>query len=124
MAYIDGSAVMNNGNKTMFSIQKYKPLLETDFRCADTCCAVMKKAPAKKFAKQSGKKPITAQMADEGKQRETQWLLKGCNAFDTKNPISNPMSFWTEQDVLRYIKENNIKIASVYGEIEYASEPE
>jgi 3'-phosphoadenosine 5'-phosphosulfate sulfotransferase (PAPS reductase)/FAD synthetase len=31
--------------------------------------------------------------------------------------MSNPMSFWTEQDVLRYIKENNIPICSVYGEI-------
>ena len=27
------------------------------------------------------------------------------------------MSFWTEQDVLQYIKEYNIPIASVYGEI-------
>ena len=34
-----------------------------------------------------------------------------------KSPISNPMSFWTEQDVLHYIKENNIPIASVYGKI-------
>lgn len=34
-----------------------------------------------------------------------------------KEPISNPMSFWTEQDVLHYIKENNIEICSVYGDI-------
>ena len=34
-----------------------------------------------------------------------------------KSPVSTPMSFWTEQDVLKYIKENNIKIASVYGDI-------
>ena len=47
------------------------------------------------------------------------WLQNGCNAFDCKRPISNPMSFWTEQDVLQYIKENNIKIASVYGDIVY-----
>lgn len=44
-------------------------------------------------------------------------MQNGCNAFEAKNPISNPMSFWTEQDVLRYIKDNNIRIASVYGEI-------
>ena len=35
----------------------------------------------------------------------------------TSPPISNPMSFWTEQDVLKYIKENNLPIASVYGEV-------
>ena len=27
------------------------------------------------------------------------------------------MSFWTEQDVLKYIRENNIKICSVYGDV-------
>lgn len=46
------------------------------------------------------------------------WMRQGCNAFAAKRPISNPMSFWTEQDVLRYIVENDIKIARVYGTIE------
>lgn len=27
------------------------------------------------------------------------------------------MSFWTEQDVLQYLKENDISYASIYGEI-------
>lgn len=119
MRYVDGTAKMNNANKSMFCVEKYKPLLQTDFRCADNCCAVMKKSPAKTFARNTGKKPITAQMAAESKQRTTQWMLKGCNAFESKNPISNPMSFWTEQDVLQYIKENNIPIASVYGEVKF-----
>ena len=34
-----------------------------------------------------------------------------------KSPISNPMAFWTEQDVLEYIKTNNLLIASVYGDV-------
>ena len=33
------------------------------------------------------------------------------------SPISNPMSFWTEQDVLLYIKQNNLQICSVYGDV-------
>lgn len=44
-------------------------------------------------------------------------LRSGCNAFENTHPMSNPMAIWTEQDVLRYIKENNIPIASVYGDI-------
>ena len=119
MRYVDGTAKMNNANKSRFCVEKYKPLLQTDFMCADACCAVMKKSPAKIFARKTGKKPITAQMAAESKQRTTQWMLKGCNAFESKNPISNPMSFWTEQDVLQYIKQNGIPIASVYGDIVY-----
>ena len=43
--------------------------------------------------------------------------MNGCNGFDMKSPISNPMSFWTEQDVLQYMKKYNLPIASVYGDI-------
>lgn len=71
MKYVDGRAIMENSNKSRYCVQKYAPLLETDFRCADTCCAVMKKSPAKKFANKTGKKPITAQMASESKQLKT-----------------------------------------------------
>ena len=60
---------------------------------------------------------MTAQMASESRLRTQKWLQHGCNGFDLKIPTSNPMSFWTEQDVLQYIKENNIKICSVYGDI-------
>jgi 3'-phosphoadenosine 5'-phosphosulfate sulfotransferase (PAPS reductase)/FAD synthetase len=49
--------------------------------------------------------------------RESQWIAHGCNNFDSDHPISNPMSFWTDQDVLQYIKQNNIEICSVYGDI-------
>ena len=42
-------------------------------------------------------------MASESRLRKEQWLIHGCNAFDTKRPRSQPMSFWTEQDVLEYI---------------------
>ena len=112
-----GMAKDKNGNKSIFNKEKYKPLLYTDFMCSHYCCNVMKKKPAKQYAKQSGKKPITAQMASESQVREQQWLKNGCNGFEMKSPISNPMSFWTEQDVLQYIKENNLPIASVYGDV-------
>lgn len=124
LRYVTGEAEMKDGKKSRFCVEKYAPLLKTDFKCADSCCAIMKKSPAKAFAKKTGKKPITAQMADESKQREAQWMNKGCNAFESKNPISNPMSFWTEQDVLKYIKENEILIASVYGDVVYKDDPD
>ena len=117
-----GTAKDKTGNKSIFNKEKYKPLLYTDFICSNYCCNVMKKKPAKEYAKQSGKKPITAQMASESKIREQQWLKNGCNGFDMKSPISNPMSFWTEQDVLKYIKENNLPIASVYGDVVYSDD--
>lgn len=122
--FVQGTAKMPNGELSRFNIKKYAPLLEADFNVSDKCCYAMKKKPLKEYGKVSHKVPITAQMADESKMRLCQWLQKGCNAFDTKNPMSNPMSFWTEQNVLQYIKQYKIPIASVYGSVEYATEPD
>ena len=98
-----------------YAMHKWTPLTKVDFKISEKCCDNMKKKPAKKLDKYA----ITATMAVESKFREEKWLQNGCNAFDCKRPISNPMSFWTEQDVLQYIKENNLPIASVYGDIVY-----
>lgn len=56
-------------------------------------------------------------MAAESNLRKLEYLKKGCNSFDTKRPASTPLGFWTEQDILQYIKENNIPYCSIYGEI-------
>ena len=60
---------------------------------------------------------MMGQMASESKLRTQKWLMYGCNGFEMKHQVSNPMAFWTEQDVLLYITEHNIPICSVYGEI-------
>jgi 3'-phosphoadenosine 5'-phosphosulfate sulfotransferase (PAPS reductase)/FAD synthetase len=77
----------------------------------------MKKKPAKKYAHETGRKPMTGQMAHESVSRENLWMQYGCNGFDMKEPISNPMAFWTEQDVLHYIKKFNVPYCPVYGDI-------
>lgn len=106
------------GNYTnMYNKTKYRFMLDAPFEVHNACCSVMKKAPVHKFSKESNKKPITAQMASESRLRTQNWLQNGCNGFDMKSPISNPMAFWTEQDVLMYIKKNNLPICSVYGDI-------
>jgi 3'-phosphoadenosine 5'-phosphosulfate sulfotransferase (PAPS reductase)/FAD synthetase len=45
------------------------------------------------------------------------WLRRGCNAFDKKNPSSQPISIFTEQDVLEYLRRYKLPYASVYGDI-------
>ena len=115
-----GWAVKNvHDDTSRYSIQKYEPLLHLPFKIASRCCDVMKKSPAKRYAKQTGKVAITGQTAEESALRTQQWLRHGCNSFDGKSPISNPMSFWTEQDILHYIKEYMPpkSICSVYGDV-------
>ena len=101
----------------MYNKERYKFFLEAPFEISDHCCSIMKKAPMHNYAKKTGKMPMTAQMASESRLRTTNWLKNGCNGFNMKSPISNPMSFWTEQDVLEYIYHNHIPIADVYGEV-------
>lgn len=97
---------------------RYKFLYDAPFKISDKCCDVMKKEPLHRYEREHDKsKPIVAVMAAESMRRRTNWLKQGCNAFDAKHPQSKPMSFWTEQDVLQYIKLKNIPICSVYGDI-------
>ena len=106
-----------NKDRSMYSQEKYKFLLFSPFEISNQCCNVMKKEPAHKYHKETGRNPITGQMASESRLRTQKWMQNGCNGYDLKIPTSNPMAFWTEQDVLLYIKENNIQICEVYGEI-------
>ena len=106
-----------NKDRSMFAQVKWKFFLDAPFEISNRCCNVMKKDPVHRYGKETGRHPITAQMASESRLRSQKWLQNGCNAFDIRNPISNPMSFWTEQDVLLYIKTYDLPIASVYGDV-------
>lgn len=108
---INGEYLTKKGDKSPYNCEKYKPLLDADFNVSNVCCKVMKKSPAKKFEHDFGMVALTAQMAEESAQRTSAWLKNGCNGFDMNRKISNPMSFWTEQDVLQYIIKNNLTIA-------------
>ena len=102
---------------TMYDKSRYAFLLEAPFKISHFCCLKMKKEPLHGFEEKEDRKPITGQMAEESMLRKQKWLQFGCNGFQMKRPISNPMSFWTENDVLQYIAENKLPICSVYGEI-------
>lgn len=103
--------------RSTFSQEKYKFFLEAPYDISNMCCRIMKKNPAHDYHKQTGRNPITAQMADESRLRLQKWVQNGCNGFNLKIPTSNPMSFWTEQDILKYIKTRELPICSVYGEV-------
>ena len=97
--------------------KKWLPLVDAPFKVSDKCCDIMKKNPVKSYEKQTGRKPIIGTMACESAQRASNWKMYGCNAFDKKRPTSQPLSFWTEQDILEYIVKFNLPYAKVYGDI-------
>ena len=112
-----GTYLMKNGRPSEFNCPKYQFFLEAPFEISSACCDVMKKRPLHKYNKQTGRFAITAQMACESLVRRKNWLKNGCNGFRMTTPISNPMAFWTEQDVLKYIIDNDLPLCSVYGTI-------
>ena len=100
-----------------YDLSKWKYLLDVPFNSSHMCCDVMKKKPAKQYTKETGRKPFIGTMAAESQLRYQHWLENGCNAFESKRPTSQPLSFWTEQDILQYIKKYNVPYCSVYGDI-------
>lgn len=100
-----------------YAMHKFEYLMTAPFNVSEKCCDMMKKKPAHSYSKATGKKPIIGTMACESRMRKTQWMKHGCNAFDIEHPASQPLSFWTEQDVLQYLNEFGIPYASIYGEI-------
>lgn len=112
-----GELLDKEGKTSMYNCDNWAFLMDAPFSISDRCCHVMKKASAHRYDGESKEKPMVATMADEGRQRFTKWLATGCNAFDGKRPMGKPMSFWTEQDVLRFIVDQELPIASVYGDI-------
>lgn len=117
MMRIRGEMLDKDGNKSIWNCDNWAFLLDAPFLISSECCRIMKKRAAHTYERESREKPIVAMMAEEGRQRFQTWKATGCNAFEGKRPMGKPMSFWTEQDVLRFIVERQLPYASVYGDI-------
>lgn len=107
----------HNGKKSPYNLEKYFWVTKAPFKISDQCCDKMKKEPFHKYEKDNSVFPIIGTLASESNLRKSIYKRYGCNSFIGKRPISRPLSLWTEQDVLFYIRQSGIKICSVYGEI-------
>lgn len=106
------------GKLSKYNCPKWKFLLDAPFKISDQCCYYLKKKPMKTYEKESKRKPFIGTLAEESSLRRTHWLKNGCNGFNMKNPVSNPLSFWTNQDILQYLYEYKIPYCKIYGEIQ------
>jgi len=104
-------------NNSFKVANKWRKLIDAPFKVSHKCCDYLKKQPLKSYEKETGKRPIIGTMANESKMRESTYLQTGCNTMDEIKGSSKPLGFWTEQDVLKYIVDNNVEICKVYGDI-------
>lgn len=95
---------------------KWQPLEASKYIISNGCCIETKELPAIKFEKETGRHAILGIRAEESGRRRNAYLKTGCISHGDR-PTLKCLAFWTEQDILQYIKRNNIKIASPYGEI-------
>lgn len=109
--------LMNGDKKSAFNCEKWGFLLDAGIKISDVCCHIIKREPINCFEKEFNGKPIIATLAEESRQRQIKYMKSGCNSFCGKTQQSIPMSPWTNQDVLHYLKDNRIPYASIYGDI-------
>jgi 3'-phosphoadenosine 5'-phosphosulfate sulfotransferase (PAPS reductase)/FAD synthetase len=115
LAGINPDGTLSKWNESHY--KKWAFLLDAPFKISDMCCDIMKERPLNEYHRKSGKYPIIGTMAIESDRRRRAWIQSGCNNFNSKHPISRPLSFWTNQNILEYIRMTGLPMASVYGEI-------
>lgn len=59
-------------------------------------------------------KAMAGAMGSDSHNRKFQLKRNGCLPFDAKKPIAWPLSYWTDEDVWAYIKENNLEYSKIY----------
>ena len=109
-----------DGSYSWYKETRYKKwafLLDSPHKFSDKCCAVIKEKPLEKWHKETGNAPIVGTLASESQRRRNAWFITGCNAFDAKKKVSKTLSFWTQNDILRYLRDFKIPYASIYGDI-------
>jgi 3'-phosphoadenosine 5'-phosphosulfate sulfotransferase (PAPS reductase)/FAD synthetase len=94
---------------------KWRWLLDEKFCCADNCCRKLKKEPAERYERKTGRYPILGILASESRLRTHEWMRHGgCNVLDGVRKKSKPLSIWTDKDIWDYIHKYNLKYADIY----------
>lgn len=94
--------------------KKWHYLINAPFKISEKCCYIMKKQPIKSFEKETGLIPFIGTMASESTLRMQEYKKNGCNAFNKNNPSSNPLSFWTDNDIWEYISKYSVNYSKIY----------
>lgn len=106
--------------KSQFNKEKWLAASqELPFLIGHKCCGMMKKEPMRSYSRKNKSYPFVATLAEESRMRKQAWMRRGYNAFGSSAPTSTPMAFWTNHDVLLYIKQKGLPICEVYGDIVY-----
>lgn len=103
-----------NGTRSGIISKKWQYLIDAPFKIDDRCCDVMKKRPFHIYSKETGRYPYVGTMAGDSSLRKQKYIRQGCNAFESKSPMSTPLAFWWESDIWEYIHTRNLPYSKIY----------
>jgi len=111
---LTGYATAGRWSKMSMIPKRWQFLVRAPFAVSHKCCDCLKKRPAARYEKATGRKAIIGTRVDESQQREQTWRMYGCNAYDLQRPRSTPLSFWTHADVREYVDAENVTYSKLY----------
>jgi len=95
--------------------KKWLFLKDAPFEISHKCCDALKKEPARRYERETGRVVITGEMSSESNLRATaKTTLHSCNAYDRKRPKSTPLKRWTKADIDRYVREHDVPLSKIY----------
>ena len=97
-----------------FGGKRYEYLIDAPFRISRDCCDILKKKPAKKYARETGRAPYIGMLAEEADVRRQSFVMHGENNIESDRPTSNPMMIWTDEDVWEYIRRYELPYSRIY----------
>ena len=109
------STVISLFNKTYGISAKWLHLTDKrilPFKVSGYCCEEFKKKPSKQLKIN----PIIGTRIQESNARKSAWKKTGCNSYsrDYKSGVCRPISLWLDNDIDKYIDENDVILSELY----------
>lgn len=108
------SGIRQMNTDTKYGFKKFKYMVDAPFKVSEKCCDVMKKRPAYRYHKETGRCPYIGTRADESDIRADKFNEIGENDFTKKIPTSAPLSIWTDDDIWAYIRRYDLPYSKAY----------
>ena len=99
---------------TRFGCKRYAYLKDAPFKVSERCCNILKKGPAKKYVKETGRHPYIGMKAEDSDTRLNVYELNGENRVDSGDPTSNPLMIWSDEDIWAYIERYELPYSKIY----------
>lgn len=117
ICYLTGITKTNNKCASWRIAKKWRKLIVAPFDVTEKCCDILKKEPMKLIQKETNGGVFIGTMAVDSDTRKEAYQKTGCIVFNDKVKKCMPMGYWLEQDKMRYLVDNKLPVAPVYGEI-------